>query len=77
MKIKNIAQRIIPNAGKKNFKSDEVERKILQNSLFTTVIQYPMGGSKVSETIKKKDKQKRSIYCVSIEKKKTKQSQQY
>lgn len=29
MKIKNIAQRIIPNAGKKNFKSDEVERKIL------------------------------------------------
>ena len=24
MKIKNIAQKIIPNAGKKNFKSDEV-----------------------------------------------------
>ena len=28
MKIKNIAQKIIPNAGKKDFDSDKVEKKI-------------------------------------------------
>ena len=41
MKIKNIAQKVIPNAGKKNFDSDKVEKKIYENSLFTTIYECP------------------------------------
>ena len=68
MKIKNIASKIIPNIEKKDFKTEEMEKKIFDNSLFTTFFEYPVSGEKQSET-KKIKTEKKSIYCLSILKK--------
>lgn len=68
MKIKNIAQKLIPNAGKKNFENDEVEKKIFDNSLFATTFDYP-STSKLS---KKNDETKKNVYCEVIERKQQK-----
>ena len=68
MKIKNIASKIIPNIEKKDFKTEEMEKKIFENSLFTTFFEYPVEGEKETKPTKAKT-EKKSIYCLSILKK--------
>lgn len=44
MKIKNIAERQIPNGHKKIFDSAKAEKEIHDNSLFQNIIEYPVDG---------------------------------
>ena len=76
MKIKNIASKVIPNIEKKDFKTELMEKKIFENSLFTTFFEYPVAGEKENEQ-KKNKVEKKSIYCLSILKRNSKQVDDY